>query len=259
VNALELILAFTALGGLVSVVLAASFLLVPKPTRDRALPMLVAFATGALLSAALLGLLPEAVAQAGPQGYGKIGLALLAGIGLFFVLEKLVLWRHCHEDHCETHSPTEAHRDQGSATMVIVGDSMHNLLDGVLIAAAFLTDTRLGVMTSIAVLAHEIPSEVGNFGVLLHGGMSRLQAFAWNLVSGFGAVVGGLIGYFALRDLMPVLPYALAVSAAGLLYVAVADLIPGLHRKVDARTSVLQVLLITLGVLSVALVERLHH
>jgi zinc and cadmium transporter len=257
-NSLGWIVGFTLLGGVASVLVAGLFLLVPAPTRTKALPFLVAFATGALLGAALLGLLPEAVELAGPNGYREIGLSLLAGIALFFILEKLVLWRHCHEDHCETHVPTDAHRDRSSSAMVLAGDTVHNVLDGVLIASAFLIDVSLGIMTGLAVMAHEIPSEVGNFAILLNGGMSRLQAFIWNLLAGLGSVLGGVIGYFALSQVKAALPYALAVSAASLLYVAVADLIPGLHRKVDPRSSILQVLLITLGVLLVAGVEYLH-
>lgn len=257
-NTLTWILGFTLLGGVAGVLVASLFLLVPVQVRSRALPLMVAFATGALLAAALLGLLPEAIELSGPAGHGKVGVALLGGIALFFVLEKLVLWRHCHEDHCETHAPAADHHHRASSgVMIILGDTMHNVLDGVLIAAAFLIDVNLGVMTALAVLAHEVPSEVGNFAVLLHSGMSRGQAFRWNLVSAMGAVVGGVLGYYALSAMRPMLPYALAVSAASLLYVAVADLIPGLHRRVDTRSSFWQVLLIATGVALVAGVQHL--
>lgn len=257
-NTLAWIVGFTLLGGVAGVLVASLFLLVPEQVRSRALPLMVAFATGALLAAALLGLLPEAIELAGPTGYGAVGSALLAGIALFFVLEKLVLWRHCHEDHCETHAPEhdhDAHR-RTPGLMLLVGETMHNVLDGVLIAAAFLIDVNLGVMTGLAVLAHEVPSEVGNFAVLLHSGLSRGQAFRWNLTAALGAVVGGAVGYYALSALRTMLPYALAVSAASLLYVAVADLIPGLHRRADARSSLWQVLLIAAGVGLVAGVEH---
>ena len=258
-NVLAWIVSFTLLGGIAGVLLAGVFLLVPERARARALPLLVAFATGALLGAALLGLLPEAIELAGPENYGGIGVSLLGGIALFFVLEKLVLWRHCHEDHCETHAPEDDHRLRSApGVMLLVGDTMHNALDGVLIAAAFLIDINLGIMTSLAVLAHEVPSEVGNFAILLHGGMSRARALGWNLITALGAMVGGVVGYFALSAVKPALPYALGVSAASLLYVAVADLIPGLHRKVDARSSLLQVVLIALGVALVAVVDSLH-
>jgi zinc and cadmium transporter len=258
-NSLYWIIGFTLFGGVAGVLVASLFLLIPEQARVRSLPLMVAFATGALLAAALLGLLPEAMRLAGPGATGGIGLALLGGIALFFVLEKLVLWRHCHEDHCETHAPDHAHAQRAPGVMLLVGDTIHNALDGVLIAAAFLIDVNLGIMTGLAVLAHEVPSEVGNFAVLLHSGMSRRQAFTWNLISALGAVVGGVVGYLFLSRLQSILPYALAVSAASLLYVAVADLIPGLHRRVGAKDSLLQVLLITCGVAVVALVERLHH
>jgi zinc and cadmium transporter len=269
-NTLAWIVGFTLLGGLAGVLLASLFLLVPERARSRALPPMVAFATGALLAAALLGLLPEAVELAGPEGYGGVGLSLLGGIALFFILEKLVLWRHCHADDCETHGMGHGHdhghghdgghghpRDRAPGVMILVGDTMHNALDGVLIAAAFLIDLQLGVMTSLAVLAHEVPSEVGNFAVLLNSGMSRGKALYWNLITALGAVVGGVVGYFALSAVRPALPWALAVSAASLLYVAVADLIPGLHRRLGARDSIVQVVLIGLGVGLVALVEWL--
>jgi zinc and cadmium transporter len=258
-NTLGWILTFTLLGGFASALLAGSFLLLPEGPRTRSLPFLVAFATGALLGAALLGLLPEAVHGAGPDGVRGIGLALLGGIGLFFLLEKLVLWRHCHEDHCETHVPDAHHHDRSSATMMLVGDGVHNLLDGVLIAAAFLTDFHLGVVTALAIMAHEIPQEVGNFAVLLHSGMSRSRAFAWNIATSFTAVIGGVLAYYGLREALDWLPYALAIAAASLLYVAVADLIPGLHRRSDTAASLAQVGLITLGVLVVSFAESHAH
>jgi zinc and cadmium transporter len=259
-NTLAWIVGFTLLGGVAGVLLAGIFLLVPERSRIRALPLLVAFATGALLGAALLGLLPEAIEMARGD-YAGVGLSLLGGIALFFVLEKLVLWRHCHEDHCETHAPEHGHghdaHQRAPGVMILIGDTMHNVLDGVLIAAAFLIDVPHGIMAGLAVLAHEVPSEVGNFAILLHSGMSRARAFSWNLITALGAVIGGVVGYFALSAVMPALPYALGVSAASLLYVAVADLIPGLHRKTDARSGILQVILIALGVALVASVERL--
>src|SRR5690606_37283991 len=249
------IVGFTLLGGVAGVLVASMFLLVPERARARALPQMVVFATGALLAAALLGLLPEAIELAGPDNQGAVGLSLLGGIALLFILEKLVIWRHCHEDHCETHGPSVPYHDHqhapgdaASGAMILVGDTLHNVLDGVLIAAAFLIDVRLGVLTGLAVLAYEIPSEVGNFAVLLNSGMSRRRAFGWNLFTALGAVLGGVVGYFALSAVTPLLPYALAVSAASLLYVAVADLIPGLHRRTGAQDGLLQVALIGLGI-----------
>jgi zinc and cadmium transporter len=225
------------------------------------LPHLISFATGAMLSAALLALLPEAVEAAGPGRVPAIGAALLAGIALFFVLEKFVLWRHCHTGDCESHgsstSITEAHRDRAAGAIVLIGDAVHNAFDGVLIAAAFLTDTRLGVVTTLAITAHEVPQELGDMAVLLHSGMKPRRALVFNMLSGCTSVLGALIGYFALRQSLQALPYAIAVAAASLIYVAVADLIPGLHRRVDPQGSAMQVLLIGLGVAVIVVSERL--
>lgn len=162
------ILLLTAACGALSAVVAGVFMVLPAERRNAVLPHLVSFATGALLGAALLALLPHAL-DAGVGAHG-IGLALAAGIIAFFVLEKLVLWRHCHVDHCEAHGPQDRHRDRASATLILWGDAFHNVLDGVLIAAAFLTNPHLGVVTTVAVFAHEIPQEVGDLAILLNGG-----------------------------------------------------------------------------------------
>ena len=254
-----LIIAFTALGGVVSATIAGAFLLLPEPRRQRLLPHLVSFATGALLGAALLALLPHAVEGAGPDNVHGIGVALVVGILAFFVLEKLVLWRHCHDDPCEAHAPHDHHRDRASATLILWGDAFHNALDGVLIAAAFMTDVHLGIVTAIAVFAHEIPQEVGDLAILVNGGMSRGRAMAMNVAVSLTSVLGAAIAYFALGAALEFLPSALAVAAASFLYVAVADLIPGLHRRVDARTSIQQVALILLGMVVIYLSHRFAH
>jgi zinc and cadmium transporter len=133
------------------------------------------------------------------------------------------------------------------------------VLDGVLIAAAFLTDVHLGIVTALAIMAHEIPQEVGNFAVLLHSGVSRGRALALNLLTSLTGVIGGVVGYFALETALRLLPFALAVAASSLLYVAVADLIPGLHRRVDPRSSITQVLLIGCGIAIIAFAENHAH
>jgi zinc and cadmium transporter len=259
---LALIILFTALGGLLSVTFAGVFLLIPEGPRARFLPHLVSFATGALLGAALLALVPEALERAGMDGAHGIGVALVAGIVMFFILEKLVLWRHSHSgeyaDHGAHHAHHE-HREQASAVLVIIGDSIHNALDGVIIGAAFLTDVRLGIVTAVAVMAHEIPQEVGDFAVLLHSGMGRGRALLLNLLSSLTSVIGGVVAYFALGSAIQVLPYAIAVAAACFIYVAVADLIPGLHRRVKVRESIAQVVLISLGIVVIAIVEQHAH
>jgi zinc and cadmium transporter len=259
VSSLALIVLFTALGGAISATIAGVFLLLPERQRHHVLPHLVSFATGALLGAALLALLPHAVESAGTGNAHKVGLALVLGILAFFVLEKLVLWRHCHDDPCEAHAPQDHHRDRASAIMILWGDGFHNALDGVLIAAAFMTDTHLGIVTAIAVFAHEVPQEMGDLAILINGGMSRGRALAMNVAVSLTSVVGAVIAYFALGQAMQVLPYAIAVAASSFLYISVADLIPGLHRKVDAKASTQQVVLILLGMAVIYVSHSLAH
>ena len=178
---------------------------------------------------------------------------ILAGILVFFVLEKLVLWRHCHTEQCEAHDPhAQTPDDHGrSGMMIMVGDTFHNFVDGVLIAAAFLADTTLGLVTALAIIAHEIPQEIGDFLILLHSGYSKAKAFAFNLLSSVAMLLGGVLAYFALQPLQEWIPYLLGVAAASMLYVAVADLIPGLHRRPELRATVEQVVLIALGIGSI--------
>ena len=247
----------TAISGGLSAFIAGGFMLLPARRRNALLPHLVSFATGALLGAALLALLPHAL-DSGAGAHG-IGIALAGGIIAFFVLEKAVLWRHCHVDACEAHGPQDHHRDRASATLILWGDAFHNLLDGVLIAAAFLTDPHLGVVTTVAVFAHEIPQEVGDLAILLNGGMSRRRAMTLNVAVSLTSIAGAVIAWYLLAKALQWLPYALAIAAASFLYVAVADLIPNLHRRVDAKTSVQQVVLITLGILVIGLSHEFVH
>jgi len=264
------IVLFTALGGVISALAASLFLLAPNSLRNRVLPHLVSFATGALLGAALLGLLPHAIESAGVDATHKVGLALLVGLLIFFVLEKMVLWRHCHQDVCEGHVPHVGHshdhghandkaRDAASAWLILIGDGFHNVLDGVLIAAAFMTDVHLGIVTSIAVMAHEIPQEVGDLAILLHGGMSRARALTLNTVTSVTSVIGGVAAYYFLGQTLELLPYAIAIAAASFLYIAVADLIPGLHRRVDAGSGVRQFIFIVLGIAVIYFSHAMAH
>ena len=258
-NSLSLIVLLTGLSGLVSALAASVFLLLGERRRSAVLPHLVSFATGALLGAAFLGLVPHALESIGPGGAHRVGLGLLLGILTFFLLEKFVLWRHCHDDPCEMHSPSHAARDAASARMILAGDSFHNVLDGVLVAAAIMTDPRLGIVTALAVAAHEIPQEVGDLAILLHGGYSRRKALSLNLLTSLTSVAGGVIAWFALGTALQLLPYALAFAAASFIYIAVADLIPGLHRRVDMRAGLEQVLFIGLGVAVVYFTHAQMH
>ena len=251
---LVLITAFTTLGGVLSVLAASAFMVLPGAARERILPHMISFATGALLGASLLALLPHAVEYSGPRVH-ELGAALVAGILVFFVLEKLVLWRHSH-DHahdCGEHAPLIPHRSRSSAYLVLIGDSLHNFVDGLVIGVAFLANHHLGVASAIAVIAHEIPQEVGDFAIFLRGGFSRAKALALNLASSLASVAGGWVDYFALGQAQWLLPYALALAVSSLLYVAMSDLIPGLHERTDARTAFAQVGFIGAGILLIAL------
>jgi zinc and cadmium transporter len=180
---------------------------------------------------------------------------VLFGILLFFILEKLVLWRHCHGDECEAHMPpVEKHahhheHDHGrSGMMIMVGDTFHNFVDGILIAAAFMIDVQLGVVTALAIIAHEIPQEVGDFLILMHSGYTKKQALLFNLFSSFATVIGGLIAYFSLQSVQSWIPTILGLAAASMIYVSVADLIPGLHKRTELKATLQQVSLIGLGI-----------
>jgi zinc and cadmium transporter len=257
---LALVLIFAALGGIASAAVAVVFLWVPEQRAARLLPHFVSFATGALLGAALLALLPEAFEGAGVHGARRIGLTLLLGLGFFFVIEKAVLWWHVHSHDEEGAADHGGHgHPHPSGILVLVGDSIHNALDGVLIAAAFLTAIPLGLVTSLAVAAHEIPHRVGDFAILVHAGLSRPRALLLNIATGLASLIGALAAYYGLRQALGVLPYALAFAAAGFLYIAVAGLIPGLHRRADPRTSAQQVILMALGVAVIAAAEALTH
>jgi zinc and cadmium transporter len=253
------IILFCLLGGLLSVLAAALFLVLRESLRNQLLPHLVSFATGALLGAAFLGLLPHAMAAVKTQDTHVIPMAVLLGLLGFFLLEKLVLWRHCHEDHCEVHAPDDSARKSSAGTLILIGDGLHNFLDGILIAGAFLTDIHLGVVTSLAVAAHEIPQEVGDFAVLLHSGFSRRRAFFYNVLSSLTTVIGGILAYVALQDLEQILPYVLAVAASSFIYIAVADLIPTLHQRVAGREAFQQIILIGVGILLIYAAHSTLH
>jgi zinc and cadmium transporter len=274
VNLLALIIIFTAVGGVLSVMAAAVFLLLQEDRRNAVLPHGISFAIGALLAVAFWGLIPEAFEQVEPEQFQFLSGTILVGILGFFVLEKLLIWRHCHSGHCEAHGDDGAHdhghshshshshahgRAKSAGALIILGDSIHNFVDGVLIAAAFLTDVQLGIVTSLAVAAHEIPQEVGDFAILLGSGYSRSKALFYNVLASLTTVLGGVLAYFSLEDLHNTLPYFLALAASSFIYIAVADLIPSLHTKTDMKTSLQQIILIAAGVLLICFLHFVAH
>lgn len=217
--------------------------------------VLISYAIGALLGAAFLEILPHALEHGDPH---RMAGTVLFGIMVFFVLEKLVLWRHCHHDHCEAHDAHAPAHDHGrSGLLILVGDTFHNFVDGILIAAAFMQSTEVGIVTALAIIAHEIPQEVGDYLILLHSGYSRFRALAFNLLSSLATLVGAMLAYFALSGMQEWIPTLLGLAAASMIYVAVADLIPGLHKRTELKATIQQVLLIGLGIASIAIVQAL--
>ncbi len=283
-SVLTWIILTSLIGGALSVAGAA---LVALNARISGVPMLISYAIGAMLGAVFLEILPHAMEVA--SSAKQMTATVLFGILLFFTLEKLVIWRHCHGDHCEVHAihteedcpdiqpnvqktdaPATKYRaaprasnsiiktvhthdhDHGrSGMMVMIGDTFHNFVDGILIASAFMVDVKVGIVTAVAIIAHEIPQEVGDFLILLHSGYSKKQAFAFNLVSSFATVIGGTIAYFALQHVQGWIPTILGLAASSMLYVAVADLIPSLHKRTELRATLSQLSLIACGVASI--------
>lgn len=243
------IILFSLLGGVLSVLAASVFLLIPEPWRSRMLPHSVSFAIGALLGAAFLALLPHAITGEHKVDVHDLGLTVLVGMLTFFLLEKMVIWRHCHTTDCEAHDPDGHEPDShATGTLILIGDGLHNMVDGVLIAAAFMTDFHLGVVTSLAVATHEIPQEIGDFAVLLNSGFSRAKALWYNVLVSLTTIIGALLAYYSLSGMTQVLPYILAIAAASFIYIAVADLIPGLHKRTQLSATIQQVSLIAAGV-----------
>ncbi len=252
------IIPFSLLGGFLSTLAASLLLLLSEDRLGRWMPGLISLAIGALLAAAFVGLLPHAIEILSEQdgAYADVhslGLTVLFGILMFFTLEKMVLWRHSHEHGHEDKGPNNKEISQGAVAAILLGDAVHNVVDGLLIGAAFLADVNLGILTSLAVAAHELPQEMGDFVILIHSGMRPVKALWLNLGTSITTVIGALIAYFSLS--ITWLPYALGIAAASFIYVAVADLIPSLQRRTGLKTSIAELSLIVLGV---AIISAAH-
>jgi zinc and cadmium transporter len=241
------IIIFSLLGSVGSLGGALLLLAFPDRMRSTVVPALVSYSAGTLLGAAFLGMIPEALGRAHDA---PVLATVLAGIVVFFLLEKLVVWRHCHDGECEIH--------QAAGPLILVGDAFHNFVDGVVIAAAFLVAFPLGTATALAVIAHEVPQEVGDFAVLLDSGYPRSRAFMYNLFSSLATLPGAMIAYFSLSTMLAAVPYILAFSAASFIYIATADLLPKLHRKTSFGASIGQTVLLLAGIGTIVFF-RLHH
>ena len=230
-------ISLSVVGNLGGLLLASLLLLLRPTTRQNFVPGLISYAVGTLLGVAMLALLPEALAQLDPP---LVLGTLLAGILGFFMLEKLVIWRHCHTDNCEAHDT--------SAALILIGGAVHNFADGCIIGAAVLTSVPLGVSTALAVAAHQVPQEVGDFAILLGSGYTRQRALAMNTLVATTGVLGSVLMYSAAGWIPQVVPFILAFASGNFLYVAMADLIPGLHRGTIDVGALRQVVLIAAGI-----------
>jgi len=238
------IIVFSVLGSVGAIAGAALMLLFPEGMRKNLLPFLLSYATGTLLGAAFLGMIPRGLQQATPI---TISATVLVGIIIFFVLEKIVIWRHCHDSECEVHGAT--------GPLILIGDAFHNFVDGFVIAAAFLTSIPLGIAASLAVIAHEIPQEVGDFAILIDNGYSKTRALILNTLSSLATLPGAVIAYYFLGASQEAIPFILALSAASFIYIAIADLVPSLHRQVGLKPALMQIVLILAGIGTIAVFQ----
>ncbi|MDD3196031.1 MAG: ZIP family metal transporter [Paludibacter sp.] len=242
---LPMLLALVA-GSVGSVALAALLLLLRPVKLQQVSGYLSDLAGGTLLGAAFLGMMPKAISM---MPSATVMLVVLGGLVFFFVLEKLILWRSCGNKNCERHL-------QAAAPMILIGDAFHNAIDGIIIAASFLTSPEMGVFVTLSVIVHEIPQELGDFGILIQSGMSKNKSLLYNALSGSTAILSGVIAYFFMQNMQGFIPYALAFSAASFMYIALAELIPVMHSKTSAGESIRQVLLILVGILIIFLIKH---
>lgn len=242
------VMAFSILGSVGAIAVAAFLLLFPEAVRKSLLPFLIGYAAGTLLGAAFLGMIPNALKIAAPMDVSR---TVLVGIVLFFLLEKAVIWRHCHDEECEVHG--------GAGPLLLIGNAFHNFVDGFVIASAFLTSIPFGIAASLAVIAHEIPQEVGDFAILLDNGYSRPKALALNTLSSIATLPGAVIAYFFLGEMRQAIPYVLALSAASFIYIATADLVPDLHRKTVPGAALRQLAMLLVGIGTIAVLQGIHQ
>lgn len=238
---------FSLLGSLGAIIASSSFLLFQEEKQDSLLPYFISYASGTLLTAALLGLIPHALEHASPS---TVLTTVLGGIILFFVLEKLLIWRHCHDLDCEIHGT--------AGSIILIGDTLHNFVDGVIITAGFLSSIPIGVLTALSVIAHEIPQEVGDFAILLHNGYTKRKALTYNVVSSLSSVPGAILAYFILDIVNFAIPYVMAISAASFLYIALTDLTPKLHHHLKFEYDFLHFIMMLLGVGTIFLILQFH-
>ena len=257
--ALYWIIGVCFVGGLTSLFLAS---VIFKEASQGLVNNMVSLAVGTLLTTAFLELIPHAIEEANNNSH-DISFMVLIGILIFFILEKLFIWRHCHGPNCDKHLDCEAsgptNKINGKGSIIFIGDLFHNFVDGVLIASAFLVNINLGLVTALSMLLHCLPQEMSTFSVLLHSGVSKFKAYILNIASSIATLVGALLSFYILSIMQEFIPYVLAVAASSMIYIAISDLMPGLHKKTEIKDSMKQISIISLGVILVFFIHSFLH
>jgi len=225
-----IVVSLLALVGIITLAFKERFL-------KKILLFLIALSAGALMGGAFLHLIPESLEQISTEG---TVISLLAGFILFFIIEKVLHWRHCHEGKCPIHT---------FAYTNLIGDTLHNFLDGLIIAAGFIVDIRLGIITTLAIIMHEIPQEIGDFGVLVYAGFSKFRALALNFLTALTAVFGGIVGYFLSSYVENITMFLVPLAAGGFIYIAASDLIPEIRKETNLKKSLLSFGIFILGII----------
>ncbi len=234
-------------GSLGSILIASLLLLLNNKNLSKISTYLLYFSGGTLLGSVFLGMMPKAITLINPFYFFTF---VLIGILMFFILEKIVLWRTCQNQSCNRHL-------QVAVPVILIGDGMHNAIDGIVIASSFLISNEIGIFITISVILHEIPQELADFGILIKSGMSRKKALFYNLLSGSTALVSGILTYFFLKEVKNLIPFALALSVSSFLYIALADLIPEMHKKTSLKDTLLQLGLIILGIATILIAIKI--
>lgn len=214
---------------------------------DKIIIFLVALSAGALLSGAFLHLIPESLEVLTPTSVFTL---VLAGFILFFLMEKFLYWHHCHKGKCDVHPVSY---------LILFGDGLHNFIDGIIIATSFIVSIPFGIITTVLIIGHEIPQELGDFGVLVHGGFGKAKALFYNLLSQLACVVGGLLGYFLSTSIEGIIPFILPFAAGGFIYISASDLVPELHKEPDVKKSLSSFAFFIVGVLIMIAIKFIAH
>ena len=242
------IITFSLIASIASVCISGLFLYFPNKIQQIILPNLISFATGTLLGTAFLGLIPQSFEKL--QNLDHVLLFVIIGLVIFIILEKIVIWRHCHKNNCDIH--------ETSGALILIGDSIHNFIDGIIICTTFLISIPLGVTTALSIMSHEIPQEVGDFAILLKNKYSIKKAFTLNIISGLSSLMGALLAYFFVSLFNFSIPYIMAICASSFIYIAISDLIPHLQKNTSTKENFIQIIFLFGGILLVSFITN-HH